>query len=194
MSEPINRPSGFSAFVRNSRFGLALGVVVSLGVAPTQAGSIKHSTVHTSGATVQIKKADPWSGYWTYALNHHLLKLSGPPVHTVLTLSADGTLPSSPFVQYMVWRESLNAKRFDSFHPLLAQTLKKVKTPPTTNPTIPPETIIPPTGGTPILPPDFTPVTQGVNPPNVPEPSSGLIAVGMISAVVLGRRWAKTRS
>ena len=157
------------------------------------AGVMHHSTV-SAKSTVEIQKADPWSGYWAYALKHHILKLSGPSVHTSLTLSIEGTLPSSYYVEYMSWREGLNAKRFDSFHPALAQALKKVKTT-TVSPTVPPESVIPPTGGTPILPPGFTPniVTQSLNPPHVPEPSTAVMALGMIAAVGVAHRWKKTR-
>ena len=193
MSEPIKTPSRLSAILRKSIPGLALGIAVLFPSASSHAGAIRQTTVHTR-STVEIQKADPWSGYWANALKHHVLKLSGPSVHTVLTLSADGTLPSSPFVHYMVWREGLNAKRFDSFHSELAKMLHKLKTP-RLHPGIPPETFVPPVGKTPILPPDFIPITtpQNLTPPNVPEPSTGLMAVGMIAAVTMGRRWAKRR-
>ena len=94
----------------------------------------------------------------------------------------------------MLWRESINSVRFDSFHTLLAKMLHKVKIPPK-NHGSPPETFVPPTGGTPILPPDFTPTInpQALNPPNIPEPSTGLIAVVMIAAIALGRHRAKSK-
>lgn len=170
-------------------FGATMLLVPTSGV---DAGAIKHATVHTK-ATVEIQKANPWSGYWSYALKHHLLKLTGPAVHTKLALSADGTLPISPFVQYMQWREGLNAKRFDSFHPTLAQMLKKAKTPSSGTP---PESLIPPSGGTPILPPDFTPVTvpETIIPPQVPEPSTGVLAVGMIGIAWAVRRRIRLRA
>ena len=194
MNEPNRGPFPSFGKIRNSIFGIAFGTATLLipSVA-ARAGVIKHSTV-SSKSTVQIQKADPWSGYWAYALKHHVLKLGGPSVHTALSLSADGTMPVSPFVQYMSWREGLNAKRFDSFHPALSQALKRVKTT-TVSPTVPPETVIPPTGGTPILPPGFTPnvITETLNPPHVPEPSTAVMALGMIAAAGAARRWKQSR-
>jgi hypothetical protein len=194
MNEPTRGLFPSFGNIRNSIIGLALGTAAMLlpNVA-ARAGVIHHSTVSTK-STVEIQKADPWSGYWAYALKHHVLKLTGPSVHTNLALSIQGTLPSSPFVEYMSWREGLNAKRFDSFHPALAQALKHVKTT-TVSPTVPPETLVPTTGGTPILPPGFTPdvVTETLNPPHIPEPSTAVMALGMIAAAGVAHRWKKTR-
>jgi hypothetical protein len=150
--------------------------------------AVLHAQAVQGTASVSIQKADPWSAYWVKALKNHTLNLSGPKVHTTVAFAADGSVAPSPFVSYMTWRESLNPKRFDSFHTELAKVLRKVKTP--TSSGTPPESIIPPSGSTPILPPNFTPdtPTQGLIPPNTPEPSTGVIAAGLIAAGLYVRK------
>ena len=192
MTEPIRGLPRTTGIRRNPINGLILGAVVLAIGGPVRGGVIRRPTVHAR-RVVEIEKADPNSGYWERALQLHTLKLAGPRVHNLYVLNADGSVAATAFIRYMQWREGLNVKRFDSLHPLLAQQLRKVKFPkphPTPSPTSP-GTYVPPTGSTPIQPPNFTPIEQGLNPPHVPEPSSAVIAVCMIGVAALARRWSR---
>ena len=150
-------------------------IVVAMALAvegrPAEAGAIRTSAAQAR-AILKIQKADPNSQYWVRALEHHTLKLRGPRINRVAALNADGTVSETAFVRYMLWRESLSPKRFDSFHPDLAQIFGHVR----------PSTI-------PIQSPDFTPVEPGfVTPPTIPEPSTIAIALAMVLAVGIARR------
>ena len=189
MSEPISNFPPILRDGRNAFHSLIFGgmILAFLGNHAT-AGVIRGSTL-SAKATVQIQKADPNSNFWVQALKHHTLRLGGPMMPTVITLNADGSVPASPFMLYMKWREGLNIKRFDSFHPEMVKLLRKIKRPAT--PTTP-GTIAPPSPGVPIQPPDFTPIApitpQQVTPPNVPEPSSIALAIAMIGVAAIARR------
>ena len=178
---------------RNSLNVMILGAAFLATCGSTRGGVMRHPSVHAR-SVVEIEKADPNSGYWERALSLHTLKLTGPRVSTVFALNADGSVAPTAFVRYMMWRESLGVKRFDSFHAQIASELRRVKFPqvnPTPSPS-PPGTYPPPTGGpVPIQPPDFTPVEQGLIPPQVPEPSSALIAAGLIGVAAVARRRAR---
>ena len=191
MTEPIRGLSRNIGIRRNFINGLIVGVVAFATNSPARGGVIRQPTVHAL-SVVEIEKADPNSGYWERALQFHTLKLAGPRVHNLYVLNADGSVAPTAFVRYMQWREGLNVKRFDSLHPLLAKELRRVKFPPThptPSPTSP-GTYVPPAGSTPIQPPNFTPIEQGLNPPQVPEPSSAVIAVALIGVAALARRWS----
>ncbi len=174
---------------------LGFGAILGLS-SPAVAGAIRHHHVAevTTQARVKASAADPWGAYWQDALKHHWMHVSGPKALSILSLSADGTLPVSPFVEYLEWRQGLHAKIFDSFHPDIAKLLKKVAHTPSL--ATPSPTPVFPGGPVPIQPPDFTPVTpatpliepQSLNPPQVPEPASGLLALAMIAAGILARR------
>ncbi len=186
MIEPIGdstRPSrGDRKFIHSLILG---GMVVSILGLSANAGAIRRGSV-SAKALVKIQKADPNSDYWVKALKNQTLKLKGPRTPTVIALNADGTVPDSAFLRYMSWREGLNAKRFGSFHPEIVKLLRKIKKPPT--PTEP-GTIVPPSPGVPIGPPDFTPITpHELTPPNVPEPSTMILGVSLIGAMVVARR------
>lgn len=75
---------------------------------------------------------------------------------------------STPWVQYLLWRQGRNIARFNFYHPVLGPILEQLP-PPTTPPTPPPA------GGEIIPPPD-------PEPPHDPEPSSILLALGMVAA------------
>ncbi len=186
MTEPIRGSSRTSGIRRNSINGLILGAVVLTTWCPARGGVIRRPTVHAL-SVVEIKKADPDSGYWTRALQFRTLKLAGPRVRNLYVLNADGSVAPTAFVRYMQWREGLNVKRFDSLHPMIALQLSRVKFPPT-HPAPSPTT---PARSTPIQPPNFTPIEQGLNPPQVPEPSSAVIAVALIGVAALARRWSR---
>lgn len=186
MSEPIGGPHSTLRGARKFFHTLMIGgATLALLASGAQAGAMRSGKL-SARAIVQIQKADPNSDYWVKALKRHALILRGPKTPTVITLNADGSVPDSAFMQYMKWRQGLNIKRFDSFHPELVRLLRKVKTPTTTTP---PGTIEPPSPGVPIEPPDFTPIVpQELTPPNVPEPSSVMLGLGMLGAVAWYRR------
>lgn len=180
MSEPTGDDRTNPAPRRNPLSLLILGLVVAAGMASAEAGPIRPRV--RAKTLLQATAADQWGPYWRAALNYRWMDVRGPKAVSLLKLSADGTLPESPFVEYLVWRQSLNVKRFNSFHPGIVQLLRRIK-----------PSRIPPTI-TPIDPPDFTPITpQEVTPPQVPEPSTGLIAALMIGAAAAARKWSGRR-
>jgi hypothetical protein len=85
---------------------------------------------------------------------------------------------SDPMVQFLLWKQNLDPERFASFHPKLAPALTKL-----TTPTTAPQQLIPPTSTTP---------GSGLPPPEpqrIPEPSSLLVAFGLIGwGIYWGRR------
>ncbi|WP_157579420.1 PEP-CTERM sorting domain-containing protein [Singulisphaera acidiphila] len=82
---------------------------------------------------------------------------------------------STPWVQYLLWRQGLNVARFNFYHPGLGPALEELP-PPKTPPTTPP-----PAGG------EVDPPTPK---PPVPEPSSFLVALGMLGAGI----WWRSRA
>ena len=188
MNEPMGGRRPEPGPGRNLISILGFGVLLAVS-SPAYAGGIRHhhlAEVRTQ-ARVRAAAADPWGAYWQDALNHHRMHVNGPKALSILSLSADGTLPASPFVEYLQWRQGLHAKVFDSFHPDIAKVLKRVSHAPSL---VPPSV---PGGPVPIQPPDFTPLgplisPQSLNPPQVPEPATGLLALGMIAAAVVARR------
>ncbi len=169
---------------------LTLALLVFFTPSPASAGAIRPGVRAKARTMAGLQKssANPWGAYWKAALQYRWKDVHGPRAVTMLKVSSDGTVPDSPFVQYLSWRQSLNVKRFNTFHPELVQMLRRVK----------PSTIPPLT--TPILPPDFTPITpvpdtnlpQGLNPPQVPEPATGVMALLMIGSAVMARRWSRS--
>lgn len=90
-------------------------------------------------------------------------------VHRAMVTALQSADPrSTPWVQYLLWRQGRNLARFNFYHPVLGPVLEQLP-PPTTPPTNPPaggEIIPPPSGGEPV----------------VPEPSSWLIAAILLGA------------
>ena len=190
------RPQGGPG--RKLLYGLFLLAALAT-VRTASAGAIRHHhAAHADArATLSASAADPWGAYWQSALQHHTMHVKGPRALSILSLSADGTLPESPLVQYLEWRQGLHASVFDSFHPSIAQLLKHVAhTPRMTSPTPVPTPSTPVLGGppVPIQPPGFTPLStptsdEIISPPQVPEPSG--FAVG--SALIVAGAWARRR-
>ena len=158
---------------------LVLGLVAWASCPPAQAGPIRRQVALK--ATLQPSAANQWGPYWEAALKYHWMNVHGPRGVTLLKLSADGTLPVSPFVEYLQWRQGLAVKRFDAFHPGIARLLRHVRagSMPSLNPT-------------PTEPPDFEAISpQEINPPTVPEPSSAVIAAMLVGAAAVARRRAR---
>lgn len=99
-----------------------------------------------------------WDRYYTRALADHKLQVQGPNALRVLSVY-NGQLPDSPFVEYLLWRRSLNPTRFDHYHPGLGRLLEAGNVGVTVDPK-------------PVVPPG----------PPVPEPATwlmgGLLAAG----------------
>lgn len=99
-----------------------------------------------------------------------------------------GSLPQTPFMNYLRWRRSLNHARFDHYHPLIGPLLgedaavraKSVIPPPpigSSDPS-PPTTIT--DFGLPGGPPHHPPGNQPNGAPSVPEPASfALLGIGI---------------
>ncbi len=93
-------------------------------------------------------------------------------------LTASGTMADWAYVDYLGWRRSLAPARFDYFHPDYAQMfqidqqVRQQTFPPITPPCEPP----------------VRPRTQNPEPPQVPEPSSALIALALFGAGWCARR------
>ena len=88
--------------------------------------------------------------------------------------SVNGKLVETPFVQYLLWRRSLDPARFDAHHPRISGPLAQVIRPPTT-PTTPPSSI----------PPQEQVVT--------PEPSAIFIALIMSGGGIVFAERARRR-
>ena len=87
---------------------------------------------------------------------------------------------SSPLISYLSWRRSLNATRFDAYHPFIGPRLPQGFVPPTPQ-VIPPP---PPPDEPPLVPP-----VPSVVPPTVPEPSVLLVILaGAAGALAMRRR------
>jgi hypothetical protein len=100
---------------------------------------------------------------------------------------------ANPMIDYLLWRRSLNPMRFSIFHPQLSPALAQLLSPPPVPVTIPPPvfTPVPPPSDTApqtVTPPLVPPVSQDVTPPAVPEPSSIILAAGMLGWGLWWRR------
>jgi hypothetical protein len=116
----------------------------------------------------------PMASYFRWALRNQVRRVNVPPSLRGLRTSLDGRLPEWAFVDYLRWRRSLNPARFDVNHPNLARLFRFEPLPPLTPPTP--------------VEPTVRPRTQQPLPPQVPEPSSALIAVALFGAGWWARR------
>jgi hypothetical protein len=102
---------------------------------------------------------------------------------------------ANPMIDYLLWRQSLNPRRFATNHPNLSPALSQLlkDSSPSLPPGVPPPTYAPvpqttttsPQG---VSPPLINPAPQGVSPAAIPEPSSFLLALGMTG---LGLWWRR---
>jgi hypothetical protein len=106
---------------------------------------------------------------------------------------------ANPMIDYLLWRQSLNPKRFASFHPSLSPRLSQLLNAPTLPTGVPPPTYtpVPQTAVSPqsltdpsakSSPPLVNPLPQTVSPPAVPEPSTLILGVGMLGWGLWWRR------
>lgn len=102
---------------------------------------------------------------------------------------AAGKLPDTPFVNYLRWRQSLDAARFDHYHPRVAMLLAEQSlTPPASSvpATAPPQSQTS-TPGAPGSPPVIPPEGQTI----VPEPGTFSIACLLAATGFLARLYRK---
>lgn len=186
MSEPIDEVPHSVATPRLFLYILCLAMLATTAISPASAGPIRPNVKAKTMAILQKTSADPWGPYWKAALKYHWKDVHSPRGVTMLKVQADGTVAESAFVSYLSWRQSLNAKRFNTYHPALMRLLRRVR-----------PSAIPPMA-TPIQPPNFTPtepsLPQGLNPPQIPEPATGLMAILMVGSAIAARRWAGKQS
>jgi PEP-CTERM motif len=105
----------------------------------------------------------------------------------------------NPMIDYLLWRQSLNPKRFAANHPNLSPRLSQLLNAPTLPTGVPPPTYTPVPQSTvssqtltgpsdPSSAPLVPPAGQTVSPPAVPEPTSLILGVGMLGWGLWWRR------
>jgi hypothetical protein len=181
---------------RSGLMVIGLAIILSQCVA-TRAATIRHSRAPESDDTV-LKE---WSRY----------VLAGPTVwaddpHPPVTAAVESEIwksvrtdpgGTSPIVEFLLWKQSLDPTRFAHYHPKLAPVLHRIAhsrlSTTTTQQAITPTTN---TGGSRSSTPS-APVTtepQNLIPSASPEPSTLLLATGMAAwAVVRGRARRRDR-
>ncbi len=107
---------------------------------------------------------------------------------------------SNPMIDYLLWRQSLKPARFDRFHPRLSPALSQLLNSPTLPTNVPPPTFTPVPQSTaslqgvtppPLVPPStqlVPPSTPRIAPQAIPEPSSLILATGMMAVALWWRR------
>lgn len=197
MSEHEGRERRSRASWRWAWLGLALLIPLpGRGAAASPIQRLRMSRVAAASVT---SRGSYWDRYFARALQMHSLRVQGPNALRVLSVAPAAQLSSSAFVDYLLWRRSLNPVRFDHYHPYLAPMLQQPQNSGTTLPatSVTPGVVIPPIAPTPVIPPTNppdTPPTPPIPPSQVPEPSTILIASGMVVAAVAGRRWARANA
>ncbi len=160
--------------------GVALALV--LGVAgPASAARIRHNAVLKPPPTTNLSfsaflAAGP--SLWSH-VNPRI------PHGTRLAQNADGTVADTPFLEFLLFRRSLNPTRFDHYHPNVAPILASYlpPLPAVTPPTPAPQTVIP-------APPPITPPANQT----VPEPSTWFMGVVMAAGATYARTRARRRA
>ena len=129
---------------------------------------------------IEAAQGNPLEAYFRSALRRHSLNihLDAATRRAGLDglehiLSAEGQLPDTAFVQYLRWRRGLHTLRFDANHPRLAAMLQVVRAQQFTPTSAPPQV-----DGLLIGPPTH----------QAPEPSTWLVAAGLMAAGAAYRR------
>ena len=174
------------------RFGLLVmaAAIVLSHCAGAGASAIHHSKTSEVAATVEKE----WSRYL----------LGGPAVwaavqHPPVTAAIESEIWKSvrtdpggtaPMVEFLLWKQSLDPRRFALYHPKLAPVLRKIAHSRLSSTTTQAVTPTANTGGTTssATPAPITSEPQTLNPSASPEPSTLLLAAGMaVWAVARGR-------
>ncbi len=163
----LHRLIGMALVVGGSMAGLSR---------PAGASPIKASLHHREMARLDAEAGHSWSAYllagpkiWSSVIHPEVT----PEVRSAIWRALGSDAPeSTAWVQFLLWKQSLDPARFDRNHPHVAPILNRIsseslvsQTPtPTTTPTTP----------------DTTPLTQPQTvTAAVPEPGSWLLALGM---------------
>jgi hypothetical protein len=184
---------------RPARIGLCL-LLLGMGwlfSVPAQAAPVRRYTVPAG----ELPVFRAWSNH--LSAGPQVWSTRRPPPFTpgiqstiwqVLRTDSPAQALNNPMIDYLLWRRSLNPVRFDSNHSRLGPSLSQLLTlqPPTTSPGLPPPNAVPqvpaPTRPQTVeSPPIISPRPQEPPAP-IPEPSSLLVAVGILGFGVMYRR------
>jgi hypothetical protein len=162
------------------RFGwgsVLLGVAILGAIAP-EADAAKIKAKLTVARKVEGKSLAWWDAYYTRALDNRQVKGIQVPIalrrRLISGATITGLLPDSPLVEYLRFRRSINPAVFDQNHESLGPLISR-------------DTII---RNNPAPPPPVNPIPGVVTPPapQVPEPSTALIAIVLSAAGLIVHR------
>ncbi|QEH33086.1 hypothetical protein OJF2_15830 [Aquisphaera giovannonii] len=190
-----------SATARRACHGLLLTVACAsgFGVGTVQAAATKKVTLSGQDARTFVA----WNrflagGTPTWSARHapDFSPMVRSTIWQIVKSDTQAEQLANPMIDYLLWRRSLNVRRFATYHPYLnprlAQLLNSSPTLPSGAPAPQPPTAVSPqdltgpkAGPTPSTPSTTTPpapsdpIGQTVSPPSVPEPSSLVLAATM---------------
>jgi hypothetical protein len=139
------------------------------------ASPIKASLRHKDEVRLDAEAGHSWSAYllagpkmWSSVVHPSVT----PDVRAAIWKALGSDAPeSTAWVQFLLWKQSLDPERFALNHPHIAPVLDRIS-----SASLGTQTITPPTTTT----PDTTPLTQPQSlTPVVPEPGPWLLALGM---------------
>jgi hypothetical protein len=183
--------NGFTAVGRKrSGFFLGIGIIVTassvIGSPFAAASPIKSLRAHEEAARAEEAVAHSWSAYltagpsvWKSTIHPEVT----PDVRTAIWRALGSDAPeTSAWVQFLLWKQSLDPTRFARNHPHVAPVLSRIVTTASSQVTPTPTTSTPTTSST-------TPITEPQTlAPTVPEPAAWLLALGMTG---WGLRWRR---
>lgn len=148
-------------------------VLLGLANSSAEASPIRQFRVTARGA----RDLRVWSNYlargvevWAHTRAPHI---SGAVKRAMVQALKSADPRSTPWVQYLLWRQGRNPERFNFYHPQLGPVLQQLPPP-----------VAPPT------PPINPPAPEIINPPPdpvVPEPSTLLVSVVLLGAALWWR-------
>ncbi len=165
---------------------------VQLGLTPTLGTQTARTFWAGSGrVSAASVNSSPFPMYYQRAMTTQATNVNVPPI--LRAMAARGMYSAdTPLMQYLQWRRSLNPARFDYYHPRLGPSLAQTTWTPSPTPT-PPCTCTPCQQVQPQREPRTEP--QGppwTEPPAVPEPSTGVMALTLIGAACWWRRRSRS--
>jgi hypothetical protein len=168
---------------------------------PAQAAAVKKLVLTPAQERVFV--------VWTHYLSagpETWAKTHAPPftpairttIWDVLKTETQAQSLANPMIDYLLWRRSLNPRRFAANHPSLSPALAQLLSTPSLPAGVPPPTFTPvpqsavsPQTVTP--PPLVNPSPQTISPSAIPEPRSWILAVGMTGLALWWRRRSSGR-
>jgi hypothetical protein len=211
--------NGFTVHSAGARKSL-LVVLVLLGASwlssvPVQAAAVKKLVLTPSEEHLFIA----WTHYlaqgpqlWNKTHGPTVSPAIKSTIWAVLKTDTQEQSLANPMIDYLLYRQSLHPRRFDTFHPRLGAALHQLLNSPTLPTNVPPPTYTPvpvstvaSQGVTPpgpqgvaapstLIPPATQTVPQNITPPAIPEPSSLIIALGMTGCGLWWRQRIRRRS